>query len=249
MNSKPIRVLVVEDEPLVLKELVDGLEEDPLIQVCGQAGDVQTAYEQVLSTRPDAIFLDIKLEGGSGFDLLRRLKAENRPVPPVVLNTGHEKFEYAKTAINEFRGDIVNLLQKPFFRDWRSKREMCLQAILSYKDDKDNENVFKDLGILSVRRKNHTFFIRFEKIVYLEVGGNRTVYVITEDHEPLRFNRSMTSLLEELPSYILQISRFNAVNVRAIHSIDHESHNLRLWHKDMTLKIGEGYYSNLMDMI
>lgn len=116
MNSKPIEVLVVEDEPMLLEELTKGLEEDPMIKVCGMAEDVDTAYELVVSARPDAIFLDIKLIGGNGFDLLHRLKTNNVKIPPVILNTGYEKFEYAKTAFNDFHDDVIHILQKPFLK-------------------------------------------------------------------------------------------------------------------------------------
>ena len=66
MKSQQINVVVVEDELNVRKELIDGLEEDPMIKVCGEAESVEEAYEQIIATKPDAIFLDIKLMEGDG---------------------------------------------------------------------------------------------------------------------------------------------------------------------------------------
>jgi len=61
MKLQQINVVVVEDEFNVRKELIDGLEEDPMIKVCGEAEGVKDAFEQIIATKPDAIFLDIKL--------------------------------------------------------------------------------------------------------------------------------------------------------------------------------------------
>lgn len=249
MSSKPIEVLVVEDEPMLLEELAKGLEEDPMIKVCGTAEDVDTAYELVMSTRPDAIFLDIKLIGGNGFDLLNRLKANNQKIPPVILNTGYEKFEYAKTAFNDFHDEVIHILQKPFFANWEHKRQECLDAIIARKEGKDGTRLLTALGIFSIRNKNHTFFVTFDEIQYLEVGGGGTVFVVTQDGRELRLNRTLTNLLQELPPYILQVSRYNAVNIQCISSIDHETHQVVLKDQERPLAIGEGFYPNLLELI
>lgn len=234
---------------MLLEELAKGLEEDPMIKVCGMAEDVDTAYELVVSARPDAIFLDIKLIGGNGFDLLHRLKTNNVKIPPVILNTGYEKFEYAKTAFNDFHDDVIHILQKPFFENWEHKRQECLDAIIARKEGQDETRLLSALGIFSIRNKNQTFLVTFEEIQYLEVGGSGTVYIITKDGRHLQLNRTMTSLLQELPPHILQISRYNAVNVQCISSIDHETHQLYLRDQEKPLEIGEGFYSNLLELL
>ena len=45
MKLQQINVVVVEDEFNVRKELIDGLEEDPMIKVCGEAEGVKDAFE------------------------------------------------------------------------------------------------------------------------------------------------------------------------------------------------------------
>lgn len=249
MDLKPIKVVVVEDEPLVLEELARGLEEDPMINVCGQADDVDGAYEQVVNHQPDAIFLDIKLIGGTGFDLLRRLKTEGRELPPVILNTGYERFEYALTAFNEFHDVVIQILQKPFFKNWEIKRRECLKAVAARKENRDETKLLAALGIFSIRNKNQTFFVTFDEVQFLEVGGGGTVFVIIRDGRELHLNRTMASLLQELPPYILQISRYNAVNIQCISHIDHETHQLFLKGQERALAIGEGFYSNLMELL
>lgn len=211
MTLQPINVLVVEDEPDLRRELIEGLEEDPMIRVCGEAEGVDDAYQQIVATRPDAIFLDIKLVEGDGFDLLRKLKANDIEIPPVVLNTGYEKFEYAQTAFNDFCGEVIHILQKPFFDSWEKKRQQCLEAIIARKRQEDESKLLSAVGMFSIRHKNQTYFVNFEEILYIEVGGNGYIFVVTQDDREIFLKQSMVSLLKDLPPYILQISRFNAI--------------------------------------
>ncbi len=249
MKSQPIKVVVVEDEPDLRRELIEGLEEDPVIKVCGEAESVEEAYEQIRLVKPDAIFLDVKLVEGNGFDLLRKLKANNIAIPPVVLNTGYEKFEYAQTAFNDFRDEIIHILQKPFFDSWETKRRQCLDSIIARKKNEDESKLLSAIGLLSIRHKNQTYFVNFEEILFLEVGGNGYIYVVARDGREILLKQSMISLLKELPAYIIQISRFNAVNLNFIHRIDHEKHSLQLRGKTKSFEIGDGFYSNLMEIL
>lgn len=81
------------------------------------------------------------------------------------------------------------------------------------------------------------------------MGGGGTVYVITRDGRELHLKRTLTSLLQELPPTILQISRYNAVNIQCISFIDHETHLLYLRDQEKPLAIGEGYYTNLLELL
>jgi DNA-binding NarL/FixJ family response regulator len=69
------RVFLVEDSALVrerITELLKGIEGvDPV----GSAAGARDAEQAILAARPDAVLLDIKLEQGSGLDVLRALRA------------------------------------------------------------------------------------------------------------------------------------------------------------------------------
>jgi DNA-binding NarL/FixJ family response regulator len=71
---KDLRVFLVEDSPLVrerLEEMVAAI--DGALSV-GYAVDATQAVKSILETRPDAVVLDIGLEQGSGFDVLRAVR-------------------------------------------------------------------------------------------------------------------------------------------------------------------------------
>ena len=105
------RVLVVDDEPYILKILVFKLRTAGLVPV--EASDGESALRAAASAPPDAVLLDVSLSPGlSGFDVLERLKADPRTghVPVIVL-TGRCRPEERATAL---RLGAARFLTKPF---------------------------------------------------------------------------------------------------------------------------------------
>lgn len=82
-----IRVLVVEDQTLVRKGLVQLLTLDPGITVVGEASDGREALACVPELKPDVMLLDIRMPRMSGLDLLRSLQAMGKLPPTLVLTT------------------------------------------------------------------------------------------------------------------------------------------------------------------
>jgi two-component system LytT family response regulator len=73
-----IKTLIVEDEPgnvRILKNLLTTY--CPQVNILGDAGTVDTAYELIRKSNPELVFLDIEMPGGNAFTLLDRLKPLN----------------------------------------------------------------------------------------------------------------------------------------------------------------------------
>jgi two-component system response regulator DevR len=68
-------VFLVDDHELVRRGVADLLDEDPGLQVVGQAGTVSEALAVVPALRPDVAVLDLRLPDGTGIELCRALKA------------------------------------------------------------------------------------------------------------------------------------------------------------------------------
>lgn len=71
-----IRVLVVDDHPMVSQIVAIACDARPSLQVVGQAGDGWGALEQCELLHPDVVVLDLGLPGLSGFEVLVRLRAQ-----------------------------------------------------------------------------------------------------------------------------------------------------------------------------
>jgi two-component system, chemotaxis family, protein-glutamate methylesterase/glutaminase len=89
-----VRVLIVEDSPVVREFLIHILGSDPEIEVVGTAETGREALEAVERTRPDIITMDVHMPKMNGFDATRRIM-ETRPTPIVIVSG---TLEVAETA-------------------------------------------------------------------------------------------------------------------------------------------------------
>ena len=80
------RILLVDDEPLILEELKESLELEGLD--VETAGSVDDAIGACNTTDFDAIVTDLKMPNGGGVDLLNNLKVKLSPIPVIVVS-GH----------------------------------------------------------------------------------------------------------------------------------------------------------------
>lgn len=105
------RILVVDDEKSIRDILAQVFEyEDHQVQ---KAEDGPDALDAVERFRPDVIFLDVKMPGMDGLDVLERL-GEDAPGTPVVMISGHGTIE---TAVEATRKGAYDFLEKPLDTD------------------------------------------------------------------------------------------------------------------------------------
>ena len=91
-RSRPsLSVFLVEDHPLVLEAVRRLLEGDPDIAVVGEAGDAETAIDQLGSTDCDVVVMDIALPGLSGIEATRRIKAMRPDMNVLILSAYGEQ--------------------------------------------------------------------------------------------------------------------------------------------------------------
>lgn len=93
-----IRVLVVDDHPVVREGLVAILEDEPDFQVAGAAGSAEEALAVAPGTRPDVVLLDLELPGMSGVDAIPKLAAVV-PDARVIVLTAYDTDERVLGAI------------------------------------------------------------------------------------------------------------------------------------------------------
>lgn len=85
MQTKKIRVLVVDDSILARKVIIDGLNANPGIQVAGYAINAMDALTKVKQLNPDVMTCDVEMPGMTGIDLLKKLLPEH-PLPVVLVS-------------------------------------------------------------------------------------------------------------------------------------------------------------------
>jgi DNA-binding NarL/FixJ family response regulator len=93
-----IKILLVDDHPLVRDGLRARLEAVPQFKVVAEAAGVQEALDQARQCAVDLVLMDINLRGGNGIDATARF-SEQFPTIAVLILSMHDKLEYVSQAI------------------------------------------------------------------------------------------------------------------------------------------------------
>lgn len=109
--ARVIRVLLVDDHPLVLEGLRALMDAEADVDVVGTTTEGSRVVDLVRMHRPDVVVLDLELGDVSGFDVLERLKTERLPARVLVL-TAYGDGESMRAAI-EHEADGIALKTDP----------------------------------------------------------------------------------------------------------------------------------------
>jgi two-component system response regulator AlgR len=106
-ETKPLRTLIVDDEPLAIERLQILASRIPAIHVIGTASDGAQALRLVEALTPDLLLLDMTMPEADGLTVVRRLVALGT-CPAVIFITAHDQF-----AVEAFDCDAVDYVLKP----------------------------------------------------------------------------------------------------------------------------------------
>jgi two-component system, chemotaxis family, protein-glutamate methylesterase/glutaminase len=109
---KEIRVMIVEDSPVVRALLEYSIGRDPRLEVCATAGSAEDALRILEHHTPDVIAMDIRLPGMDGLEATRRIMSTN-PVPIVVVAASIESGKWNTTPMEALRAGALTVLEKP----------------------------------------------------------------------------------------------------------------------------------------
>src|SRR5207248_5229079 len=87
VTGTPVRLLIVDDHPVVRQGLRTFLETRPDFEVVGEAGDGETAVAEAARLRPDVILMDLVMPGVDGLEALGRIRAADPGARVLVLTS------------------------------------------------------------------------------------------------------------------------------------------------------------------
>jgi len=105
--TSPIRILIVDDHPLVREGLRALLTRQPEFRVVGEAGDGEEALRLVTSLQPDVMLLDFSMPKKSGLDVMRELNGALPRVRTILMTAGVEKPDMVRMLQQGVRGMVL----------------------------------------------------------------------------------------------------------------------------------------------
>lgn len=192
--------LIIDDERIARQELRRLLAIHPEIQIAGEARAGEEALALIARFRPDVLFLDVRMPGMSGFDLLQQLE----DVPQVIFTTAYDEY-----ALKAFEVSALDYLVKPI----APARLAAAVAKLRPRAAKSRlEQVF-------VKEGERCWLIRISDIFLLESEGNYTRLHFAKER-PLIL-RSLAALQERLdPSVFFRAGRKHVVNLKWVERVE-----------------------------
>ncbi|HWM70616.1 MAG: hypothetical protein QOI59_5183 [Gammaproteobacteria bacterium] len=115
-----VSIAIVDDHPLVREGLSARISAQPDMEVCGEADDIESALELVVTKRPSLVIVDIALRDGHGIDLIKRIVAAGVHTRMLVVSAYDESL-FAERALRagalgyinkqELQGKVVEALR------------------------------------------------------------------------------------------------------------------------------------------
>jgi two-component system LytT family response regulator len=221
----PLRVLVVDDEPLA-RGLVSGyVATDPELTVVAESEGGESLGRDVERYQPDIVLLDIEMPECDGLEAVRRLRLERAPV--FIYVTAYEQYakeafevealDYVLKPVEEKRLMLALERAKERLRERSSRRIVEQVASLTHAVKGRPKRPAREpepfLERLPIRAKGRTLVVRTREILWIE-SQDYYVRVHTAKHQPL-----LRATLASLESR-LDPERFCRVHRRAIVNLD-----------------------------
>lgn len=94
----PLRILLVDDHPVVREALALRFAQEPDLSVCGSVGDAAGALRALDEAAPDLVILDLTLPDSQGLDLIKEIHAR-RPEVRILVFSMHDENLYGERAL------------------------------------------------------------------------------------------------------------------------------------------------------
>ena len=261
-HSETLTVMLADDEPLARGYLEDLLKAMPDIEVLGSFKNGSEVLKACRDNPPDVLILDIEMPVLTGFDVVKRLQADD--MPSIIFATAYDNY-----AIDAFDLNAVDYLLKPFDRDrfgiaierarteFRSDPSLkgrlisASRQIQKLADDAmpaDSERA--DPGRLAVRDGRETELVTINEIDWVDAAGDYMCLHVGGKTHIMR--STMKELLAKLPERdFVRIHRSTIVNIRRVTSVSSLSKGefrLQLG-SETSLKVSRNYRKSIASLL
>lgn len=248
----PLRVLIVDDEPLARDCVRLALCAAPDVEVVAECGDGIAAAAAIRALAPELVYLDVQMPGAGGFAVIEEIGAA--VMPPVIFVTAYEEH-----ALRAFAVHALDYLLKPF-SDARFHESLAharaqlsggggslarrLEALLRERQDGAAP---RRPGWLTVAERSGKRLVRIEDVDWFAAEGNYVrVYAGAEEH---LLRMSLAALQQELdPARFVRIHRSLIVHLARVQRVEPWAGGdyLAILHDGRQLRVSRHYKDALL---
>ncbi len=225
---KPIKCIIVDDEPLAISLLENYIREIPFLGLVFSAENPIKALEYIQNNEADLVFLDIQMPELSGINFMKILGDKVK----YILTTA-----YAEYALEGYEHHIVDYLLKPVSFERFMKSVEKARERFSFAGQEQKHFFVKSSG------RQHR--ICFEDILYIE-SIRDYVNIRTEEQEFIVLD-TLKSMEQQLPeSSFIRIHKSFIVNLNQIKNVGTKK---VIIHPEHEIPIGENYRISFLNRI
>jgi two-component system LytT family response regulator len=215
-----IHAVVADDELLARQKLRQLLREEPEVDVIGESATAAETIELVRMAQPDLLFLDIRMPGMDGFDVIGALSAVPEfAMPRIIFTTAYDSY-----ALRAFDIHAVDYLLKPFTLERLHSAvenvRQQLQAVkaLPARDEEAKSNGDRYTQRIVFKSRGRILFLAVSEIRW--IGAEENYVRICTQSETHLLRETMSRLEERLdPQMFLRVHRSSIVNLQFVKEV------------------------------
>lgn len=248
-----IQTLIADDELLARQKLRQLLRGEPDIEIAGEATTAREVHELVRATSPQLLFLDVRMPGMDGLDVIAELSMEgSAKLPRVILTTAYDHY-----ALRAFELNATDYLLKPFTAERlhaaveRARNQIQAgeqQHDRNHSDESSKPGTYT--GRIVFKSRGRILFLPVSDIRWISAEENYVrICTGTETH---LLRETMTSLEQRLdPKVFLRVHRSAIVNLRYVKEVRSESRGDFMVHliNGQKLAMSRSYRARIGDLL
>lgn len=248
-SHKPIRLVVVDDEPLARSKVRELVKDDPELRIVAECVNGLEAIPVIENERPDLLLLDVQMPEMGGFEVLEAMEPENLPL--VIFVTAYDHY-----AVKAFEVNALDYLLKPFDRERFNTALARAKVQIRNRENGQIDGRLRELlrelrsekrclERLVIKRGGRVFFLSVEEIDWIEAQGNYVAVHAGKKSHLIR--ETIGSLSEQLDSNkFVRIHRSSIVNLERIRELQPWSHGEYhvILHDGTQLTLSRSYREN-----
>ena len=228
-----LKAIVVDDEPMAA-EVIRGLTDKvTFVELTGFFNNAFDALGFLHQHKVDLIFLDIKMPGMSGIELVRTLVQ-----PPMIIVTT----AYSEHAVESFELDVIDYLLKPF--SLARFLKACNKAYDTYAIKNQLLQATTLPRFIFIKSGYEQIRVSVDEILFAESSGNYIQFVLKGKKIASRLTMSEAEALLS-PTDFIRIHRSFIIAKKYIQKKDNKS----VWVNDYEIPIGPAYAADLEKII